>query len=169
LREAAGAILRGGPATEVMLVLAATFVTVGAFDVLAVILAVGVLGLGGSGAAYLTALYGAGSVLGTAGSFWLVGRARIVPIVLPATFAGGAVYVALGVATSLAPALIVAVLAGVSRSLLEVCATTLLQRVTPTAMLARMLAFKDGLTMAAWGLGSILVPALILSAASARP
>jgi len=161
LKEAVGAIARGGPATEVMLVLGATFVTVGAFDVLAVVLAVGVLDLGGSGAAYLTALYGAGSVLGTAGSFWLVGRARIVPVLLPATFAGGAVFIVLGVATSLAAALIVAVLAGISRGLLEVCATTLLQRVTPTALLARMLAFKEGLTMAAWGLGSVLVPALI--------
>jgi MFS family permease len=161
LGEAVAALIRGGPATEVMLVLAATFVTVGAFDVLAVVLGVGVLGLGGSGAAYLTALYGAGSVLGTAGSFVLVGRPRMVPVLLPATVAGGAVFIVLGVATSLAAALIVAVLAGVSRGLLEVCAITLLQRVTPTALLARTLAFKEGLTMAAWGIGSILVPALI--------
>ena len=32
---------------------------------------------------------------------------------------------------------------------------------TPTALLARTLAVKEGLTMAAWGLGSVLVPALI--------
>ena len=131
LSEATRAIVRGGPVTEVMLLLVATFVTVGAFDVLAVSLAVGVLDLGGSGAAYLTALYGAGAVLGTAASFWLAGRERIVPILLPTTCAGGAVFI------------------------------VLLQRVTPTALLARMLAFKEGLTMAAWGLGSILVPALI--------
>jgi MFS family permease len=144
-----------------MLVLGATFVTVGAFDVLAVVLAVGVLDLGGSGAAYLTALYGAGSVLGTAGSFGLVGRARIVPVLLAATVAAGAVFVVLGLVTSLPVALAVAVLAGVSRGLLEVCAITLLERVTPTALLARALAVKEGLTMAAWGLGAVLVPALI--------
>jgi hypothetical protein len=161
LGEATRAILGGGPATEVMLVLVATFVTVGAFDVLAVVLAVGVLDLGGSGAAYLTALYGAGAVLGTAASFWLAGRARIVPLLLPTTFAGGAVLIVLGVATSLVAALSAAVLAGIARGLLEVCAITLLQRVTPTALLARMLAFKEGLTMAAWGLGSVLVPLLI--------
>ena len=161
LREATRAIVRGGAPTEVMLVLAATFVTVGAFDVLAVTLAIGVLGLGGSGAAYLTALYGAGAVLGTAASYWLVGRARIVPILLPATCAGGLVFILLGVKTALVPALAAAVLGGAARGLLEVCATTLLQRVTPTALLARMLAFKEGLTMAAWGLGSVLVPALI--------
>jgi MFS family permease len=161
LGEATRAIVRGGPVTEVMLLLVATFVTVGAFDVLAVTLAVGVLGLGGSGAAYLTALYGLGAVLGTAASFWLAGRERIVPILLPTTCAGGAVFILLGLAISLGPALAAALLGGVSRGLLEVCAITLLQRVTPTALLARMLAFKEGLTMAAWGFGSILVPALI--------
>jgi MFS family permease len=161
LSEATRAILKGGPVTEVMLLLVATFVTVGAFDVLAVTLAVGVLDLGGSGAAYLTALYGAGAVLGTAASFWLAGRPRIVPVLLPTTCAGGAVFIVLGLWISLGPALGVALLGGVSRGLLEVCAITLLQRVTPTALLARMLAFKEGLTMGAWGLGSILVPALI--------
>ena len=161
LGEATRAIIRGGPVTEVMLLLIATFLTVGAFDVLAVTLAVGVLDLGGAGAAYLTALYGAGAVLGTAASFWVVGRARIVPILLPTTCAGGAVFIVLGVEISLVPALVAAVLGGAARGLLEVCATTLLQRVTPTALLARMLAFKEGLTMAAWGVGSILVPALI--------
>jgi Cyclic nucleotide-binding domain len=161
LGEATRAIVKGGPVTEVMLLLVATFVTVGAFDVLAVTLAVGVLDLGGSGAAYLTALYGLGAVLGTAASFWLAGRARIVPILLPTTCAGGAVFIVLGLAISLGPALVAAVLGGVSRGLLEVCAITLLQRVSPTALLARMLAFKEGLTMAAWGVGSILVPALI--------
>jgi Major Facilitator Superfamily/Cyclic nucleotide-binding domain len=161
LGEATRAIVRGGPVTEVMLLLVATFVTVGAFDVLAVTLAVGVLDLGGSGAAYLTALYGLGAVLGTAASFWLAGRERIVPILLPTTCAGGAVFIVLGLAISLGPALAAALLGGVSRGLLEVCAVTLLQRVTPTALLARMLAFKEGLTMAAWGFGSILVPALI--------
>ena len=161
LGEATRALVKGGPVTEVMLLLVATFVTVGAFDVLAVTLAVGVLDLGGSGAAYLTALYGLGAVIGTAASFWLAGRARIVPVLLPTTCAGGAVFIVLGLAISLGPALVAAVLGGAARGLLEVCAITLLQRVSPTELLARMLAFKEGLTMAAWGLGSILVPALI--------
>ena len=161
VREATRAIVKGVRQQRSCSCSRRRFVTVGAFDVLAVILAVGVLDLGGSGAGYLTALYGAGAVLGTAASFWLVGRARIVPLLLPTTFAGGAVFVALGVAPSLVPALSAAVLAGISRGLLEVCAITLLQRATPTALLARMLAFKEGLTMAAWGLGSVLVPGLI--------
>jgi hypothetical protein len=41
---------------------------------------------------------------------------------------------------------------------------TLLQRVTPTELLARVFAFKEGLAMAAWGLGSILVALVIATA-----
>ena len=139
----------------------ATFVMVGAFDVLAVVLAVGVLDIGGSGAGYLTAVHGGGAVVGAGLSFALVGRARLVPVLLGAALVGSVAFVLLGVAISLVAALIVAAVAGVSRSLLEVSAATLLQRVTPTSLLARVFAFKEGLAMGAWALGSVLVPGLI--------
>jgi MFS family permease len=161
LGEGARALTGEAATREVLLVLAATFLMVGAFDVLAVVLAVGVLGLGGSGAGYLTALHGAGAVIGAGMSFALIGRARIMPLLLGAAFLSGAGFVVLGIATLLPVALVVAAVAGISRSLLEVSAATLLQRVTPTALLARVFAFKEGLAMAAWGLGSIMVPGLI--------
>ena len=161
LRGALTTLLAGGATAEVLLVLTATFVTVGAFDVLAVALAVGVFDLGGSGAGYLTALYGGGAVIGAAASFMLIGRSRMVPMLVSAAFLGGAAFVVLGVTMSLLWTPVLIVVAGVSRSLLEVSGATLLQRVTPTALLARVFAFKEGLTMAAWGLGSVLVPVLI--------
>lgn len=149
--------LAGEAATrEVLLVLAATFLMVGAFDVLAVVLAVGVLGLGGSGAGYLTALHGAGAVIGAGASFALIGRARIMPLLLGAAFLGGAGFVVLGIATLLPVALVVAAVAGISRSLLEVSAATLLQRVTPTALLARVsrsrkaLRWRRGASVRSW-------------------
>ncbi len=67
----------------------------------------------------------------------------------------------LGIATTLAVAFVVAAVSGVSRSLLEVSGQTLLQRVTSTEMLARVFAFKEGLAMAAWGVGSAVVPLAI--------
>ena len=161
LAEGARTLIAGGPTSEVVLILVATFVMIGAFDVLAVVLAVGQLGLGGSGAGYLTALHGLGAVIGAAASFMLVGRARIVPVLLVAGVVGGVAFVALGLSTTLPLALIVVAVVGVSRSLLEVSAATLLQRVTPTALLARIFAFKEGLAMGAWALGSIMVPVLI--------
>ena len=106
--------------------LAATFLMVGAFDVLVVVLAVGTLDIGESGAGYLAAAHGAGAVL--------------------------------GLEISVVAAFIVAAVTGVSRSLLEVSGQTLLQRVTSTQLLARVFAFKEGLAMGAWGLGSVLVP-----------
>jgi Cyclic nucleotide-binding domain len=83
------------------------------------------------------------------------------PFLLTAAFLSGAGFVVLGIATLLPVALVVGAVAGISRSLLEVSAATLLQRATPTVLLARVFAFKEGLSMAAWGLGSIMVPALI--------
>jgi hypothetical protein len=134
---------------------------VGAFDVLAVVLAVGTLDIGGSGAGYLTAAHGVGAVVGAVGSLALVGRSRLVPVMLGAAFAAGVAFMALGIATTLAVAFVVAAVSGVSRSLLEVSGQTLLQRVTSTEMLARVFAFKEGLAMAAWGVGSAVVPLAI--------
>jgi MFS family permease len=161
LAEGARSLRAGGPTSEVMLVVVATFVMVGAFDVLAVVLAVGVLDIGGSGAGYLTAVHGGGAVIGAGLSFALVGRARLVPVLLGAALVGSVAFIVLGLAVSLVAALIVAAVAGVSRSLLEVSAATLLQRVTPTSLLARVFAFKEGLAMGAWALGSVLVPGFI--------
>jgi MFS family permease len=154
-------LLDGGAAGEVMLVLAASFVMVGAFDVLAVVLAVGVLGLGDSGAGYLNAVYGCGAVVGAGVSFVLLARARIVPVMLGAALVGSAALVVLGAATTVATAFVLVAVAGTGRSLLEVSSRTLLQRVTPTSLLARVFALSEGITMSAWAVGSIIVPALV--------
>src|SRR5262249_8177334 len=82
------ALLARGATREVMLILAATFVMVGAFDVLAVALAVGVLDLGGSGAGYINALHGSGAALGADLSFTLLSGARIMPVLLAVALAG---------------------------------------------------------------------------------
>jgi MFS family permease len=161
LDEGARALARASAPREVVLVLAATFLMVGAFDVIAVVLAVGSLGIGGSGAGYLTATHGAGAVVGAVASLALVGRSRLVPVLLGAALVAGLAFTVLGIATTLGVAFVVAAVSGVSRSLLEVTGQTLLQRVTSTAMLARVFAFKEGLAMAAWGVGSALVPLAI--------
>ena len=59
--------------------LGAQFVAIGALDVLYVVLAVSVLDLGGSGAGYLNAAFGAGGVVGIAVTVALVGRRRLLP------------------------------------------------------------------------------------------
>ena len=59
-------LARSGPVSRGRGRLTATFLMVGAFDVLAVALAVGTLDIGGSGAGYLTAMHSAGPVCGRA-------------------------------------------------------------------------------------------------------
>jgi MFS family permease len=161
LEDGARELARPGAPREVVIVLVATFLMVGAFDVLAVALAVGTLGIGGSGAGYLTATHGAGAVAGALLSFAVVRRARLVPVMIVAAVLAAVAFVLLGLKTTIFAAFVVAAFAGVSRSVLEVTGQTLLQRVTSTAMLARVFAFKEGLTMGAWGIGSVLVPVAI--------
>jgi MFS family permease len=59
--------------------LGAQFVLIGALDVMFVVLAIRVLGIGGSGAGYLNAAFGAGGVLGILVTIRLIGRARLRP------------------------------------------------------------------------------------------
>jgi hypothetical protein len=157
-------LARSSASREVVIVLVATFLMIGAFDVLAVVLALGSLGIGGSGAGYLTATHGAGAVAGALASFALVGRARLVPVMIGAALLAAIAFLLLGIETSILVAFVVAAVSGISRSLLEVTGQTLLQRVTSTALLARVFASKEGLTMAAWGLGSVTVPLVIVIA-----
>ena len=161
LDEGARALVKASAPREVVIVLAATYLMIGAFDVLVVVLAVGSLGIGESGAGYLTAAHGAGAVLGAVTSLALVGRARIVPVMLGAAVLGAAAFIVLGFSITVGVAFAAAAVTGVSRSLLEVSGQTLLQRVTSTEILARVFSFKEGLAMAAWGLGSISVPIVI--------
>jgi hypothetical protein len=105
-------------------------------------------------------------VLGAVTSLALVGRARLVPVMLGAALLAGGAFVVLGFATSVIVAFTVAAATGISRSLLEVSGQTLLQRVTSTELLARVFALKEALAMAAWALGSITVPIVIAFAGS---
>ena len=154
-------LARSSAPREVITVFATTYFVVGAIDVLAVVLAIETFELGSSGAAYLTATHGAGAVLGAVASLALVGRSRLARFMLGATLLAACAFVLLGFVTTVLIAFVVAVITGISRSVMEVSGGTLLQRVTSTALLARIFAFKDAVAMAAWALGSITVPIVI--------
>src|SRR3954453_15510232 len=77
-------VLKEEPGPRLLVgLLAAQFVAIGALDVLYVVLAIGVLDLGESGAGYLNAAFGAGGVLGLAATVLLIGGARLLgPLVV---------------------------------------------------------------------------------------
>jgi MFS family permease len=119
---------------------------VGALDLLCVILAVSVLGLGQGGAGYLNAVVAAGGVVAGAATAMLVGRPRLVGF-LTAGIVGATVALALIAAhPTVAVAFFLLALVGLSGSVFDVTGHTLLQRVAPSDALAGIFSVRESLT-----------------------
>ena len=136
------------------------FVMVGALDVLLVVLAFDVLDIGSSGVGLLNSAVGAGAIAGSALTVLLVGRRLAVPIVTGFGCWGLALGAVGLVPTRAATPFLLAV-AGAGGILTEVAGRLLLQRSAPNQVLSRVFGVLEGLSMAAMGLGSALVPASI--------
>jgi hypothetical protein len=151
----------GQPRLRLMLaLLAADAVVMGALDLLVVILAISVLGRSQAWAGYLTFAFGVGAVLAATGSAVLVGRRLGGPILGAALMFSGAL-AALASGAGLAGTVALLALAGASHSLLAVAARTLLQRSVPAQLIGRVFGILEGLMMAGYALGALLVPALV--------
>lgn len=135
-------------------------VLAGAVDVLAVALALGRLDLGAGGPGYLTAVFGAGGLVGAAAGISLIGRRRLVPHLIAAALVGGISLVLLGVWPTVAAAFLLLGAAGASYIVFEVTAQTLLQRVAPSHVLSSAFGVAEGLSNLGWALGSLAVPLL---------
>ncbi len=149
---------RGLSALIGMLVL--QFFAMGAIDVLVVVLALGTLSLGASGAGYLDASFGAGAVLGAIGAVALVGYGRLARVALAASIVWGAAFIALGVEVSVVGAFAVLAAAGASHQVLDVAGRTILHRVVPPRFHGRTFGVLEGLAMLGLALGSLAVPLL---------
>jgi hypothetical protein len=141
--------------------LAGQFVVIGALDVLFVVLAVRVLGLGGQGAGYLNAAFGAGGVLGILLTVRLVGRPRLGPPLTLAALVWAAAFLILGLGPTVLGAFVLLTLAGSARTLLDVATRTLLQRTVSSHMLARVFGLLETLDSTGLAVGSLLAPALV--------
>jgi Cyclic nucleotide-binding domain/Major Facilitator Superfamily len=140
--------------------LATQYLLVGALDVLLVVLAFELLEIGSSGVGLLNSALGAGAILGSALTVWLVGRRLVVPIAIGFACWGLALGAIGLVPTRLAVPVLIAV-AGVGCTLTEVAGRLLLQRSAPNEVLSRVFGVLEGLTMAAIGLGSAVAPVAI--------
>lgn len=144
-----------------VLFLVAQNVVLGAFDVIAVVLALDVLDLGESGAGYLNAAMGAGCMVGAAATITLIGRRHLVPPLLLGALGLAAGFVLLAVYPTVAGAFVLIAVAGAGSMVVEVAGRTLLQRLAPSDLLARVFALYESLSQAAIALGAILVPVLV--------
>ena len=144
----------------ILALLTAESVVAGALDLLFVILALGVLHRSQAWAGYLNSAYGVGAVLAATASAVLIGRRLGAPILGAALMLSG-VLAALGFGLGLAATLALLAVAGAASTTLDVALRTMLQRSVPPALMGRVFGVLEGLTMAGWAVGVLLVPLLV--------
>lgn len=134
---------------------------VGALDLLLVVLAFGPLGTGSAGVGLLNAASGIGALVGSVVTVLLVGRRRLAPPLLGGALAFGASLGATGLVPSRIAAPFFVAAGGAGLPPIDVAGRTMLQRVVPDAVLARVFGVLEGLRMAALAAGLAAAPALV--------
>lgn len=155
------AIVADTDARLVVGLLTARMVIIGAADVLFVLMALDLLGMGEPGVGILNAALGAGAIAGSAITFVLVGRRGLAYLAaLGATMWG----VSLGIIGFTAEASITPVLVivgGAGLAVVDIAGRTILQRSIRDEVLARVFGLQESMAMAGLALGSILVAAIV--------
>lgn len=156
-----GALWRAREARLIVTVLSLGVVVLGALDVLFVATAIDLLHIGESGSSFLGAAFGTGGIIGATATVTLVGRRRLTP-----PLAAGALLIGVPVAAVAAipyvgtvPALFAA--SGAGWSLADIAGRTLLQRVAPDDVLARIFGIFEGIAMVAIATGSVAASGLV--------
>lgn len=124
-------------------------------DVGAVVVALDVLARPEQFSGWLGVATGTGSVVGSIGAVTLVGRRRIAPTFLTATLLAGTPLAVLAVAANATTAMAAFMVCGVGLALSEIAGETLLQRVTPDELMARVYGCVEGFRMGAFAIGSV--------------
>lgn len=165
-----GAHLRSvlvSPDARVLSILSlAEFTLIGLSDILLVVLALDVLGLGNGGPGILTAALGIGGVLGSGLTFVLIGRPRMAAAVLVGAAGAGLAFGLAGAADGLAVAMVAVAACGAFHVLFDVASRTLAQRLLPDQLLAAMFGVRESVMMAGYALGSLAAPILVSLAGS---
>ena len=145
----------------VVAVLGAEYLVIGVLDVLLVVLAIGVLEMGESGAGYLSAAFGAGGILGSVAAVSLIGRRRLASPLIAAAAGWAALMVALGAWPTVGGAFLLLAIAGAARTVVEVAGRTMLLRGAPAEVRGRVFGLLEGVSMLGLALGALLVLGLV--------
>jgi MFS family permease len=140
---------------------AAQTLVYGAFVVLTAVAAIRLLDLGSPGIGYLNAALGVGGLVGGIVAVALVGVRRLALIFGLALILWGAPILLVGLWAQTAPAFVLIALAGLGLTLVDVAGFTLLQRVVPEEVLARVFGVLHSAFYTTGGIGAILAPALV--------
>ena len=133
----------------------------GAFTVLIAVSALELLDLGPSGVGYLNAAVGVGGFVGGLISLSLVGQRRLATTFGLAIAGAGGPLLLVGALPRTGTALVVFALIGLAIIVGDVSGFTLLQRSTPSEVLARVFGVLHSLFYATVALGAVLAPVLI--------
>jgi len=147
--------------TMITMVYCAQTVVAGASAVFSIEIAVQMTGFGANGVGYLDSAFGVGAILGG-----LVAIGRATARKLATDFGIGVIFWALPLLLaaawpSTAPAMLAMVIIGFANPIVDVNASTILQRLTPDAVLGRVFGALDTGLIAAMAFGSVLMPVLI--------
>ena len=125
--------------------MAVTIGTLGALNVLIVIVAIDVLGFDEEAAGYLAAVTGVGALLGSLAATSLIGRERIAAPML-VSIVGFAIAVgAVGIGSTVVPVAIALVATGIGWSVAWVAATTMIQRLVGDDVMTRVFGVNESL------------------------
>lgn len=136
-------------------VLSAGTAVVGALDVLLVAVAIDLLNKGQGWTGFLNSAFGVGAIAGALLTVILVGRHRLTPSLALGAILFGAPLVVVGLAPAVTTTPLLLAATGAGRSVAYVAGTTLLQRIAPDEVLARVFGILEGLAMFALAMGSI--------------
>lgn len=145
----------------ILLLIGAQTFTRGALTVFSVVVAVQLLGMGDSGAGSLMSAFGVGAVLGSLAASMLVSTWRLGGWFAIGVAIWGAPIALIGVFPHQGPALLLLALVGMANALIDAAGFTLIGRLTPDAVMARVFGLLETLVAVSIGVGSIASSALI--------
>src|SRR5262245_30582773 len=132
--------------------------TAGALDVLTIVIGLGVLGLPVAAAGYLAAARGGGGLLGGIWTLGLVGKPRLAAALMVGLLVYGASTGAMAFAVVAALAVLFQITAGAGYARADMSGRTLLQRLVPNEVMARVFGVLEGVSQAGHAAGSLAAP-----------
>jgi MFS family permease len=142
---------------------AAQSFTRGALTVLSVVVAIELLGTGEPGVGALMTAVGVGAVLGSLAASLLVGTARLGAWFAVGVALWGLPIALVGAVSSEVPALGLIAFVGVGNALIDVAGFTLLGRLAPDEVLARVFGVLESLVAVSMGIGAVAASWLVAS------
>jgi len=142
-------------------VLSGQALTAGCINVLVVVMALGLLEMGEGGVGLLDAAVGVGALLGAVVIVPLVAKAKLTAPFLVGAVLWGLPLVAIAAWPSVGVAVAALALVGVGNTLVDVAGFTLLQRIAPQDVLARVFGVVETMFYLAIGVGSLLAPLIV--------